>query len=279
MNQNDLKRVQQIDYELLCAVDDICKRHGIEYFIIYGTLIGAIRHNGPIPWDDDIDIGMTRENYIKFFDVAKKELDDTKYFIKVMGSGSLDYVSELKLGDKHTLYCMPGCEDKNTMNSVTLDVFCFDSLKYKSPQSHNLRFKLWLFFYWCKQNYDEKILLMKCIDRSSKNFKVFYKFGLNIMHLVRCVVGEKNLEWIGYKLFVDQTNTSGHYYVVSGLVKTIFRKEWFESMVEVKYNGRMFPAPKGYHDILTMEYGDYMQLPPEDKRLRNYFNEWVFKEI
>ena len=84
MTREDLKRVQQIGTEMLFDVADICERYNIQYFLMYGTLLGAVRHQGPIPWDDDVDIGMTRENYDKFLEVAPKELD-SRNEIHIMG--------------------------------------------------------------------------------------------------------------------------------------------------------------------------------------------------
>lgn len=86
MNLNELKTVQKIMKETLFDIIDVCEKYEIEYFLMYGTLLGAVRHQGIIPWDDDIDIGMTRNNYNKFLEVASKELEG-KYTIRIMGGG------------------------------------------------------------------------------------------------------------------------------------------------------------------------------------------------
>lgn len=79
MDQDLLREVQLVQLDILNEVDKICKNNNIKYFLIGGTLLGAVRHGGFIPWDDDLDIAMFREDYNKFLNVCKKELDDA-YF-------------------------------------------------------------------------------------------------------------------------------------------------------------------------------------------------------
>lgn len=276
MNFEDLKRVQEIDYELLCAVDDICKRHNIQYCLMFGALLGAVRHKEQIPWDDDIDIAMTRENYLRFYEVANKELDGDKYFVKVMGSGSLDYISELKLGVKNTLYCMPGCEECETMNSVTLDIFCFDYAKMYSARKFRYLNRIAQTLWLIKQNAGEKKLLTICIDKSNVRMKCIYKLGVNVMLVIRSIFGEKFFEKIVYKMFVDETCTSDCYWERTS--PHYFPREWMDETVELDFGSRKFPCPIGYDALLTAHYGDYMQLPPVEKRVRKYFDIWIFRE-
>lgn len=78
LSKKDLRRLQMVEFEMLVELDRICRKHKIEYFLSGGTLLGAIRHNGFIPWDDDIDVMMRRDHYNKFIEVQKKELKDRK---------------------------------------------------------------------------------------------------------------------------------------------------------------------------------------------------------
>lgn len=278
MTLEDLKRVQEIDYELLCTVDDVCKKHNIQYFLFYGTLLGAVRHNGPIPWDDDVDIAMTRENYLRFAEIAPMELDTSKYNFKIMGSGKVKYVSEIKIGRKGTVFCMPGTEHIDIMNQVQLDVFCLDHLKEQKDSITAVKWKLWKFLSICKLNRDEKTLLSFCIDRSTHSFKSFYKLCLWGAHIIRNIIGESLFEWIGYKMLVGK-RIDCNYICLTSPYYSIYKGEWLKQSVYIKYENRKFPIPIGYKEILTQTYNNYMQLPPEEKRLRTNFEDWIYKEV
>jgi lipopolysaccharide cholinephosphotransferase len=275
MTIDNLKRVQDIGLEILIVVDQICKKNNIDYYLFYGTLLGCIRHGGSIPWDGDVDIAMTRENYLKFNNIVNKEIDSSKYVVKLMGSGSPNYVTEIKIGKRNTILCMPGTENCDIMNHVQLDIFCIDPAKIYKKGKRELLLKLWGFLRIIKLNYSEKQLLKIVIDKSSKKNKWLYKLILNISHLLRFIIGEQNIEKIGYCLFVDKTKKS-NYYVVAG-EKDVWNKDDFKK-IEKEYEGIMFPIPSGWDNILHKIYGDYMQYPPEDKRYGKHFSEFIFKE-
>ena len=269
MNLSDLKEVQKIETELLKEVSEICKKHNIQYFLLYGTLLGAVRHGGPIPWDDDIDIGMTRENYKKFISIAKEELSE-KNELRVMGSGSIKYVSITKIGRKNTVYCLPGSENLNIMNEVQLDVFVVDSLKHLTKWKKKLKETLTLI----KLNWDEKKLLFLLLKRSKKKPKFLYKLLIYLAHGVRFLIKEKNIEHLIYNIAVDKTGNSE--FVGSALGYCYWKKEDFSKSVLLDYNGDKYMCPINYDSVLTSTYGDYMKEPPEDKRYRKYFDEWIF---
>lgn len=275
MTLEDLKRVQEIDTEILICVDKICSKYNIEYFLYYGTLLGCIRHGGPIPWDGDVDIAMTRDNYMKFLAVAPKEIDSQRYLVKLMGSGCPDYITEIKIGRLGTTYCMPQMEHTDIMHNVQLDIFCLDYAKIVPMKQRLLLLKIWGALRLISLNKSEKLLLKKLVLRSDRRFKWLYVAGLNLMHIMRFIVGEKNIEKIGYYFFVDQSRSSG-YYTVAGY-KSMWPIECF-GIKKKEYSNILFPVPSDYNQILSEEYGDYMRFPPENQRYGKYFSEFIFKE-
>lgn len=155
MKVEDLRIVQEIATEILFDIVDVCEKNNIEYFMLYGTLIGAVRHQGMIPWDDDIDIGMTRENYEKFLSIADKQLAAENQMILM---GSKHTLSEIKVGRRGTYYCIKGTEELNIANQITVDIFLIDYVKEKSPIQQGISKKVRWFLRMCSLNWDEKSL-------------------------------------------------------------------------------------------------------------------------
>lgn len=274
MTIEDLKTIQRIDTEILFNVVDICEKHNIEYFLMYGTLLGAVRHHGPIPWDDDVDIGMTRENYLRFLEIAPVELDPRNE-ITVMGSGSTDYISEIKIGRRGTKYYLPGTENLNIMSQVQLDVFLIDYIKNKALNNPVLD-KISYYLQICKLNWDEKELILRCIDKSSRSFKVVYKAGLLLMHVLRSLIGEKAIEHLIYNFYVDKSHSSGWVGVLTSDTKL---RAWpaTSKCIEMEYSGRKLSILECYDVMLKDQYGDYMKFPPENKRYKNHFEDWILE--
>lgn len=275
MTKEDLKRVHEIDTELLLELDRICKENDIRYFLFYGTLIGAIRHSGPIPWDDDVDVCMLRPDYLRFIEACKNSLSD-KFVLKIMGSSSGELISELKIGKKGTVFCLPGFENLDIMNMVQLDVFCMDTIKDMTPRCFRMKNRIWEFLRLTKLNWSEKKLLMSSFRMNENKARYFYDFVLLIMHCLRLLLGERNIERIGLRMFIDETGQSTLMNVIGTV--DLFRKDQFEDIVLHHYDGYSLPIPAKYDELLRIIYGDYLTYPPENNRYRKQFDRWVFKE-
>lgn len=267
MTLEDLDEVQKIDTEILFNIIDICERHNIEYYLIFGTLLGAVRHNGPIPWDDDVDIGMTRSNCNKFLEVASEELDPRNE-IKIMGSGNAKYSFEIKIGRKGTVYCMPGTEKLDIMNRVQLDIFILDELKSYST----FKAKLISLLRIISLNGDEKKLLRLAVLKSKKKFKWVYILGLKVMHAIRAILTEEVIERLIYKMLVLNEGTSDHIGCVSSLNDSLWNTADFGRPSQMLYAGRMCCIPQNYDAVLKKTYGDtYMQSPPPREKIEKSF--------
>lgn len=277
MTLKDLQRVQEIGAELLFLVDDICRKNQIDYYLMYGTLLGCVRHGESIPWDNDVDIAMTRDNYLRFIDVCRKDSKLKDYSVMLMDNGNGKFISELKIGKKNTTFCMPGTEKLDIMNHVHLDVFVLESAKMISEKQIVRRMKCWSILKIVSLNKGEKDSLKVMINKSSKRWKWIYRWSLDFFHVIRGIIGAENIEKIVFNLLVDKKKESDSFIVIGSPYYVIFKKEWFGHS-EMVYSGRSVFVPSKYDEVLRTTYGNYMQLPPEDKRYPKYFKEWVFKE-
>ena len=248
-----MKRAWAAQLELLSEIDRICKKRDLRYFICYGTLLGAIRNGGFIPWDDDIDIVMFREDYEKFFRLAKEELTAGIQIISMEEDDSL--CSFLNgIGRKWPL-------SKEALEKVNgfpyphaVDIFPLDELS-DNPEDEGFR----------RNVLDMLSLMISAIKDNQEDTEIFQNALLRIEELLQIKLDRKeSLERQLYQLLnriFQEFNGEG------GEKLCFFRKYWtdgisysksaFEKAVEISFCNRKFPAPKNYNEVLRDEYGDY----------------------
>ena len=246
-----MKKVWAVQIDLLEQVKKICKNHGLKYFADSGTLIGAIRHKGYIPWDDDIDLVMMRNDYNKFMEYAKTELE-FPYFLQTVYTDKDIMRAHAQLRNSKTTGYMPYEKNRPYNKGIFIDIFPLDVI----PEDPRLKkFSLKIKFKW-------KLL----------NNLVNYKYNKkNIVSWAKHYLIVKPLTlWMDYKILYanyerlcSQYNNSKFnrvsYIAYShGKKKHIWNKEWFDSAKEVDFEFTKINIPVGYDERLKTEYGDYM---------------------
>ena len=257
MNQIILRRVQMEQLEILKEIKRVCEENNINYFLDSGTLIGAVRHKGFIPWDDDVDIGMLREDYIKFQSVCCKLGKD--YYWQSWNNDKSYALPFGKVRKKGTIYI----EEKNSLKreeGFYVDVFPFD---YAPINDKNKRKLVKKRVFWAR------CMLMKHNNRPWINHgktdmkkKVGYiPYWIISKFFTHDVIVEK------YESLVMGVQSSGVLYEQIGKTTThYYLKDWFLPTKKEMFENDYFSIPIGTHERLKEEYGDYMELPPENQR-------------
>ena len=265
MNLDELRKLQNTQYEMLKAVVAICEKNNIYYSLAFGTLLGAVRHQGSIPWDNDVDIFIKREQIEEFYNLMKDHLP-SNLFCEMMCAGSLDYCSELRIYKSNTEMYISNYYDKSVNNCIRIDVFILDYAK----KHLGLAKLLVPFFYLAKLNSFEKNLLFS-IHKKSKLKMAYIKFG----DFLNKFISEQSFEKMMYKLSVSSKPTENRLFIVEP--NKVLKAAWFDESTKLLYEDQEFLCTKYYDEFLTREYGNYMELPPENKRFTNAMTQYVVR--
>jgi lipopolysaccharide cholinephosphotransferase len=250
------KKVWAIGIDLLLQVDRICKKYGFQYYLMYGSLLGAIRHKGFIPWDDDIDIAMPRKDYEEFLKVAAADLD-APYFLQTPETDCGYYYSFAKLRNSNTTGMIPWFRYSDFNMGFALDIFPVDVCKLEGVEDR--------FHIIKKMNIDNSTYMrMKNPDLSEAD-----KLRVSQYRGGDPLVRYHEIQRIAMQFEEERDEVSQRIVAVATVYdyqKQIFDASDVENVLYVSFEGFKFPIPVGYDKILKTLYGDYMAFPPVEKR-------------
>ena len=254
MKKLTLEECKQISLDILIDVAKFCDENNLTYYLSVGTLLGAIRHKGYIPWDDDIDIMMPRLDYNKFINTYKHE----KYKVCKPSTGMFYYA---KVYDDTTVKYEPGIDYKKFKPiGVDIDIFPLDGI----VNDEKIINKLY-----------KKECFLEMLWRLSIQPIFYRKNPLKaINRIIPRIIGSKNLVKMIEKNAQTYDYDNSDYVVrmrrspngfTGALAKEVYEKDY------VDFEGHRFCIPKGYDEWLTRFFGDYMKLPPEEDRVVHEF--------
>jgi len=267
LTDEELKKLQKIELELLVEFDRICRKYDIEYYLAGGTLLGAVRHKGFIPWDDDIDIVMTRNNYNKFIKYQKKELNSKKYYLDCNEVNEENRTLYAKLKRKNSSYVDIYSGEDRKNQKIWIDIFPLDNITDNKFIQKIYYFRVYALklIAMYKYNYIK--------DNDKKGLLFLIKFFSIFFNKKRVYKKVRNLT---QKYNNKKTNSYASFAGVY-LGKEIFPKDYFKETIELYFENKKYPAPSKYDEYLTYVYGDYMTIPdPEDRVGHHYLEDIKF---
>ncbi len=266
MKKLDENAVKNIELDMLKNFDLFCKKNHLTYFLCGGTLLGAIRHKGFIPWDDDIDIAMDRKEYNKMIELLKKEKIGENLILKCLEYGNSEYPFAKLVNDK-TYISEKYLKTKENTN-IWLDIFPIDIVPDSNKNLHKICDKLEAY---------RRLLGISHSNPTVGKTKghTIVKFLLYpFLKLYGSVRLAKKIQKIAIKYSVDNSNYKMDLVWGYG-VRERLKKEVFSSTTEVEFEGERFPAPIKWDEYLKSIYGDYMTLPPLEERETHSFEAWI----
>ena len=266
----DIREIQQMELGIMEYIHEICQKIGVKYFLAYGSLIGAVRHKGFIPWDDDMDICMLREDYEKLQDYLIANPDE-RY--EVMSyKNNLNYVYPfMKVQDNQTYLLEEDVRIDSNMG-IYVDIFPVDGYEddsvFKDKMTRLIK-KRQLSCYTFKGITNTKSLLNSLIRYISVIIFYFTNTNKYIRGIDELAKSRKvdDYELVDYLIYKDMN-------------KPVWKREWLNQTITGVFEGKEFMIPKNYHEILTSDYGDYMQLPPVELRFSHHdFQLWKIIKV
>lgn len=254
---SDLKALHRVLTMIAKDVDDFCRAHGIRYYLMGGTALGAMRHSGFIPWDDDFDIFMDRENYLKFLAACDAALDPKKYYLQKEGTEEWPLMfSKIRLND--TRY-IEREEDLQKMHSgIYIDVMCL----HNAFQNRILRFAQFL----CAR-------AVSAIALSHRGYEA-KGIGKKVALVLARLLGRTPVKefLIRFVRILDGKKTAlvGHFFGRAPFAKTTFPASWLGEPRRVRFETEMLPVPSNVEGYLETRFGPrFMEMP--DQKTRDAF--------
>lgn len=262
-----IAETQKVSLNILKVIAKICDKLSLRYFLIYGTLIGAVRHQGYIPWDDDTDIMMPRPDYDKllaYLALHESELRPLAVFNRQTCAQYPYMISRISDSRYHIVME----NEKDYGLGIFIDIYPYDGLgnSFQEALKYGLKGdRMSSFCYQATRNH-------YAVETTTSGLRKVLKLP---MFLVAKLIGknffQNRLANLARKKGYDQSEYVGCVIWLSGGQKDIFKRSWFDDFSLVKFEDTEFRIPANYKEILEQVYGDYMKLPPKSERIGHHY--------
>lgn len=263
----DMSRVHEANLRILKEIDRICRKYNIKYMLDAGTLIGAVRHKGFIPWDDDADVAFTRNQYEAFMKVAKRELPPGLRLIEPEdyrgGRAFYDFTARIIYQNSRCHGDGPQMDYyEGKLNHLWVDLFVIDRLPAGKPGAAMTKFL------------HKAVYGMAMGHRYALDFKKYsplHRLFVGGLAGAGRLVPMKALFAVQRWLALKDRKSKGRLRYYSNyqpdFMYVTLDRDWCDQVEDAPFEDTQLMMPKGWHQVLTVVYGDYMQLPPEEERV------------
>lgn len=267
MKELAIQEIQKISLEILYTITNICESQNLRYSLVYGTLIGAIRHKGYIPWDDDVDIMMPRPDYDKLLAHLKTHINQYPN-LKIFNREECKEYPYMITRISDDRYILKMENEKPFGMGIFIDIYPYDGLGKTKKEAITYGRRGDVLSSFCYQATREHF----AFENTNSIIRKVIKYPIYIISkLIGKDYFQRKLEKLAGLKDYDTSEYIGCVIWLSGGKKDIFPRKWFDETIKVKFDKYEFRVPKYYDKILTHIYGDYMKLPPEKDRIGHHY--------
>lgn len=246
----ELEDLHNLHLLMMKDIDALCCKHNIKYFLMCGSLLGAVRHDGFIPWDDDVDIGFLRPDYERFLTVAQAELDQNMYYIQKEFTKKWPRTYS-KIRRNGTTYIEDIVFDCSVHQGIFIDLFPIDNL----ADSELGRKIQWIAYKIIVNKYSDIFHFDRKFTGKIKHFLCTLVPDALLLHIIK---RERDVTSSGVHMFMGAAGVQGN---------NEFHREDFETAVDHPFENYHFSIPKGWDSVLKTEFKEYRVVPPVETRL------------
>ncbi len=258
LTDEQIAKLKQIELEILKTFISICEKNHIKYFLLGGSCLGAVRHKGFIPWDDDIDVGLFREDYEKFLKVAQAELPE-KYFLQNRDTDEKYILNFAKIRNSETTFIEKSLSNFDINHGLYMDIFPLDGVPEGKIKEKIFESKMKFL----------TAFVGKCFVDANENVSLATRVIRRIPFLKVETAVKKLAEM--HQRYNAETSVKIANYCGAWGAKEIVPKEYFGDGVIGEFEGLPVRIPQDYDKYLESLYGDYMTPPPPEKRVGHHY--------